>query len=366
MRLAELTGTLSLATDAGIGVPDETGLRVATAATKIGACIDVPRSDCVSAFYLALLRFIGCTADSAAAANLLGDETEFAAETVGLDYWNAREMLPAVMRHARKGKGLVGGTVAMVKTFGNLMAMKNHQREHCEVADLLAARLGFDETFRAALVQNAERWNGTGQPNKIRGNAIALPMRIAQLAYEVELGHRLGGTDGIRARLTKLRGTSLDPELVDKALPAIDEVARVLEVPSAWAALLDAEPTPHRVVTDEAFDEAIATMAAFADLKSKYTRNHSTAVAELSATTARSLGLPADVVDDLRRAALLHDLGRVAVTSGIWDKTAPLTDLEREKIRLHTYVGERVLARAPSLARLAEIACLAHERLDGT
>lgn len=366
MRLAELIGTLSLATDAGTGMPDETGLRIAIAAVKIGALIDASDSDRVSAFFIALLRFIGCTADSEAAAGAFGDEVEFGRETQGADYGNPRELLPAVLRLARKGKGALGGTLAMARALGKLMGMGNHAREHCEVADLLAARLGFDNQVRTALLQVGERWSGGGQPNKLRGEAIAVAARIAQVAYDVELGHRFGGTEGIRARLGRLRGTALDPTIVDKITPAADELTSVLDVPSVWTAMLDAEPTPHREVAGDAIDEAIVTMAAFADLKSKYARNHSTGVAELAAAAARSVGLAPDIVVNVRRAALLHDLGRVAVSAGIWDKTAPLTDLEREKIRIHTYIGERVLARAPSLAGAAEIACAAHERLDGT
>src|SRR5438128_577733 len=102
------------------------------------------------------------------------------------------------------------------------------------------------------------------------------------------------------------------------------------------------------------------------DLKSKYTRGHSTAVSELAENAAQRAKLPADVVRDVRRAGLLHDLGRVAISASIWDKAAPLTDLEREKVRIHTYVGERVLARAPGLSAVAELACLAHERLDAS
>jgi HD-GYP domain-containing protein (c-di-GMP phosphodiesterase class II) len=366
MRLAELIGTLSLATDAGTGMPDETGLRVATVAARIGTLIAASPSDRASAFYISLLRFIGCTADSDTAARVFGDEVALGRETQGVDYGNPREMLSAVLRRARKGKGAIGGTLAMARMFGNLMGMADHAREHCEAADLLAARLGFDDSIRTALLQNNERWNGGGQPNKLRGEAIALPARIAQVAYDVELGHRFGGAEGIRTRLDRLNGTALDPTIVEQVTAAADDIANLLAVPSPWTAMLDAEPTPHREIAGDAVDEAIATMAAFADLKCKYTRNHSTGVAELAAAAARSIGLSPDIVVDVRRAGLLHDLGRVAVSAGIWDKAAPLTDLEREQVRMHTYVGERVLARAPSLARVAEIACAAHERLDAT
>jgi HD-GYP domain-containing protein (c-di-GMP phosphodiesterase class II) len=231
---------------------------------------------------------------------------------------------------------------------------------------LLAGGLGFDAPFRRALVQNGERWDGTGGPDKVRGEAIALSARIAQAAYECELGHRFGGADGIRERLLRLRARCLDPAIVDRLLEAVDELALVAAVPSAWQAMLDAEPRPQRELDGEALEEALSTISMFADLKSAYTRGHSAAVAELAAAATRAEGLPADVVEAVRHAGLLHDLGRVAVSGGIWDKERPLTDMEREKIRLHSYIGERLLSRAPTLARIAEITSLTHERLDGS
>lgn len=366
MRLAELIGTLSLATDAGTGMPEETGPRVASVAAKIGAQLGATTAECSSAYYLALLRWIGCSADSDTAADVFGDEVSFGTDTQGVDYGDPREMFPAMLRFLRKGKGTLEGMVAIARAMTKMPGMKDHARAHCEVADLLAARLGFDQPMRAALVQNGERYDGTGGPDKVKGEAIAFPMRVAQAAYEAEIGHRFGGKEGLRQRLLKLRGTCLDPAIVDAIVPHVDDLAAVLSIPSAWAALLEAEPRPHREVSDAGFDEALAVMATFADLKSTYTRSHSTAVAELASEAARSIGLPPEVVADVRRAGLLHDLGRVAVSTGVWDKAEPLTDAEREKIRMHSYVGERVLARAPSLARIAEIASLAHERLDGT
>lgn len=366
MRLAELIGTLSLATDAGTGMPDETGLRIATVAARIGTLIGAPPPERASAFYVALLRFVGCTADSNTASHVFGDEVALGRETQGADYGDPGEMTRAVLRYARKDKGAIDGMLAMARMLARLMAMGDHAREHCEAADLLAERLGFDAEVRLALRQINERWNGGGQPNKLRGEALSLSARIAQVAYEVELGHRFAGTEGIRTRLARLRGTALDPTLADQVVAAADDVASALAVQSAWATMLDAEPAPRRGVTGAAIDEALAAMAVFADLKSAYTRGHSSGVAELAALAARSMGLPPDEVVDVHRAGLLHDLGRVAVSSAIWDKPAPLTDLERESVRVHTYVGERVLARAPGLARVADIAFAAHERLDGT
>lgn len=123
MRLVELVGTLSLATDAGTGMPDETGLRMATAAAKIGELLDASLEDRTNAFYLALLRFLGCTADSNAPADALGDEVEFARAMQGLDFWDGKEMFGAAMRFARKDKGLVGGALAMARAFAKFVAV---------------------------------------------------------------------------------------------------------------------------------------------------------------------------------------------------------------------------------------------------
>ena len=108
------------------------------------------------------------------------------------------------------------------------------------------------------------------------------------------------------------------------------------------------------------------TFADMVDLKSSYTLGHSAGVAELAERAARSLGLATLEVDDLRRAALLHDLGRVAVSSGIWEKPGPLTRVEQEQMRLHPYHTERILSCSPALQPLGRTAGMHHERLDGS
>jgi HD-GYP domain-containing protein (c-di-GMP phosphodiesterase class II) len=99
---------------------------------------------------------------------------------------------------------------------------------------------------------------------------------------------------------------------------------------------------------------------------SPYLVGHSSGVAELAAAAGRSCGLPDDSVRDLRRAAAVHDVGRVAVSAAVWQKPGPLTTDERERVRLHAYHGERALCRSPFLARLLPVASAHHERLDGS
>jgi HD-GYP domain-containing protein (c-di-GMP phosphodiesterase class II) len=134
----------------------------------------------------------------------------------------------------------------------------------------------------------------------------------------------------------------------------------------AWATGLAAEPQPVAVIDSHDLDRIALAFADFTDLKSPYLLGHSTRVAELAADAADAAGLDHNEIVDVRRAALLHDLGRVGVPNGIWDKTGPLSSSDVERVRLHAYYTERMLARSPVLAPLALVAGSHHENLDGT
>jgi HD-GYP domain-containing protein (c-di-GMP phosphodiesterase class II) len=366
MRLAELVGTLSMAADAGAGLPDHHALRGAIVAVQLADLVGADEATRRASYYLSLLALSGCSAESHTAAEALVDEVDIGAQTYGLDWGSPAEMMPVVLRMARHGRGPIGGMLAMARVMGKLAGMAEVGRAHCEVAIHLAGRFGFDEPFRAALFQAFERWDGSGKPKRAKGEAIALAMRIAHVAIDANIGHRLGGVEGALTLTRKHARRGLDPALVERFARSAAEVCGPLDDPSPWNTALAAEPLPHRVADDEATEEALRAMANFTDLKCRFTVGHSTGVAALAGAAARKLGLGDAQAQVLARAGLVHDVGRVAITAAIWDKAGPLTDTERERIRLHAYVGERVLSRAEGLRDVAEIATLAHERLDGT
>jgi HD-GYP domain-containing protein (c-di-GMP phosphodiesterase class II) len=136
--------------------------------------------------------------------------------------------------------------------------------------------------------------------------------------------------------------------------------------PDVWEATLDAEPTPWARIPDADLDAALGAVADFADLKSPWHRGHSPGVAALAAGAAAFAGCHPDQIRDVRRAGLLHDLGRVGVPNGVWDTPGPLTAQGREKVRLHPYLTERILSRPRRLASLARLASCHHERADAS
>jgi HD-GYP domain-containing protein (c-di-GMP phosphodiesterase class II) len=153
-----------------------------------------------------------------------------------------------------------------------------------------------------------------------------------------------------------------DPAVVDAWVAIASDVLPTLAGES-WPGIAPARPD--RSLSDDELDEALELLADYADLKSPWFSGHSRGVADLAEDAARHMGLPEGERVTLRRAALVHDIGRNGVPNSIWDKPGPLTDDERERVRLHAYYTDRVLHRAGHLAYLSSVASSAHERAGG-
>lgn len=149
----------------------------------------------------------------------------------------------------------------------------------------------------------------------------------------------------------------------------MDEAAQILALDterSVWEETLSCEPSPPLILEGEAIDRALAAMGDFADLASPYLTGHSAGVAELAAAAALQDGFVGETLVAVRRAALVHDVGRVSVPIRIWHKAASLNQDDWEHVRLHAYHTERILGRSTFLAALSPIATAHHERLDGS
>jgi HD-GYP domain-containing protein (c-di-GMP phosphodiesterase class II) len=172
---------------------------------------------------------------------------------------------------------------------------------------------------------------------------------VLVLAEQAEAFLRTQGRTGTVEMAQRRSGGWFDPACVQAFLRCADEVFAVVESGSAWEAALDAEPraTCHRAAVG--VDDVTAAFADFADMKSPYLLGHSLGVADLAVAAAERLGIDDADRTTLRRAALLHDLGRVAVSTRLWDKPGPLSPPEWEQVRLHPYYTERVLAGSPPL-----------------
>ncbi len=364
--LAELIAALSLGTDLGLGQPMEHILRETVLARGLGERLGLDRDECSVMYYVALLAWVGCHADSYEQARWFGDEIAAKVDLYGVDMIGL-DRARYVVRHLGAGEvGLARARTALQFLVSGRAAMESMHSTHCLIAAELARRLGLGEPVRDALLQVFERWDGKGDPGELSGAAISRPVRVVQLADVVEVFHRDGGVDAAVGVARERSGTQFDPEIVDCFCESAAELLEPLAEATSWDAVIAAQPGLRRTLSDAELDHALEAIADFADLKSPYTMSHSRSVADLAAAAGRGCGMPDDDVRVLRRAGLVHDLGRLGVSNTIWDKRGPLSAVERERVRLHPYLTERILSSSPALAPLGALAAQHHERLDGS
>jgi HD-GYP domain-containing protein (c-di-GMP phosphodiesterase class II) len=361
LRLAELMAALSLATDLGMGQPLEQAIRTCLMAIALGERLGLSREELSEVYYVALLRFLGCTADAHEFAAMVGgDDISIRAAIApvlgGTQIDFASQVMPKV--------GTGHGPLRRVRLLAGMLSSGARQgregvRAACELAENLALRIGLPPGVRRGLASALETWNGTGFPDGTAGENISLSSRIVFVARDAEVLQRSGGPQRVRRALNARRGKAYDPAIASAFLSHFDAVLDAAETTSPWDAVLDREPEPYPWMPDVRLDPTLEAFADFVDMKSPTTAGHSRGVAALAAAA-----WPADE-SALRRAGLVHDLGRTSVPNGIWDKPSPLTDGEWERVRLHPYYSERILARVTRLGPLATLAGMHHERLDG-
>ena len=244
-------------------------------------------------------------------------------------------------------------------------AMKAGAAGHCEVAQMLSDRLAVPDGLREMLAAIYERWDGKGFPGRMRGDSIPLPVRIVQVARDADIQLQVGGLEHAVTTIAARAGRGFDPTVANAFVRDARAIASDLEA-SAWDAMLDAEPSKRPELAGTEIDDALAAIGDFADLKSPYTLNHAAGVSALAGDAARAGGLTEDDEQLLRRAGSIHDVGRVAVTSLVWEKRGPLSPDERERMRLHAYQTERICSASAFLEPIARVASTHHERCDGS
>ena len=363
VRLAELVASMSLATDLGLGQPPEHVLRSCVLGLRIAEDLELGEDQRAVVYYVALLAWLGCHADAHEQSAWFGDDIHLRADRHLADSVGARFVLshvgrgrPPARRAAQLGALLISGRDA-------LAAMET---THCMVAGLFAVRLGLGVEVRDGLQHVFERWDGKGSPAGIAGEEIALSARIAVVADIVESFRRLGGTAAAVDVARRRAGGQFDPRLADRVCENADALFSGLDEATGWDAAIAAEPALTGRMSGVELDAALEAIADFADLKSPYTTGHSRGVALLAESAALRAGLGEPAAAELRRAGLLHDVGRIGVSNAVWDKPGALSETEMERVRMHPYLTQRTFSRSPRLAALAEVAAAHHERLDGS
>jgi HD-GYP domain-containing protein (c-di-GMP phosphodiesterase class II) len=366
IALSELIGALSGALDVAEGEPPGHAVRSCLIGMRIAAALDLDADFRSDLFYALLLKDVGCSANAAHMAALFGADDQVAKRTSKLVNW-ARP-LDAFVWSLRT----VAPEGSMAERTARLRAIRNEgqvtrslMRARCYRGAEIARKLGFSEVTAEAIRALDEHWDGNGQPHGLRGTAIPLAARILCLAQTMEVFHRAGGRRAAYRVAHKRRGEWFDPALVD----AMDSFRS--DEPF-WASLAEpdvsaVEPPDQLLTADEARLDRIADgFAGVIDAKSPWTREHCDRVSEIAIGIAKRMDFDASALGQLRRAALLHDLGKLSISNRILDKPGPLDDEERRRLKQHPLLAERILGQVSTFGELAVVAAAHHERLDGS
>ena len=367
LQLSEVLSGLSHALDITEGQVPGHAERSCLIGMRIAAALDLDDDTRSSLFYALLLKDAGCSSNAAKVAALFGADDSMVKSTRRLtDTASALQALLHVLRTAGAGGSVLfrGKHAGAVIRSGRAGARALVELR-CERGAAVARAIGLDEVAARAIMDVDEHWDGGGYPAGLAGDDISLAGRVLCLAQTAEVFWERGGASAACEIARKRRRTWFDPALVD-ALVGLEPDARFwrsLEAPI----VTEVEPTEHVLVADGARLDLVAhAFASIVDAKSPYTGLHSEGVAAIADELAALLELDGEARATLRRAALLHDIGKLGVSNRILDKPGPLGPREWETVRRHPQWSMEILARISAFDEVARIAGSHHERLDGS
>lgn len=368
VRLAELLGGLSLFADVADGFPREKVLRTTIISVEIARREGLPEAVQRDVFYTSLLRYAGCVGFAHEEAHHYGAGNDIATRRVMAmaDPTEPASTVFAIAGGVGAGAFVLARARAVLRLLSDTRAVERHARAQCETSLWAARAVGMSPAVQEALGAICERWDGLGAPNRLAGEALALPMRVHQVGDIGEIALHRGGVDAARELVRRRAGKQLDPRFAARFADDLEELAALVDGPSVWDRYLAAEPGVAVVADGPRIDDLARTFAALADLKSAWLGGHSLSVAELAHAAGVRAGLAAAELDDLRRAGWLHDVGRAGVPNAVWDKPGPLAPAERREAEMHAFYTDQILASTSGLRGLARIAGAAHERCDGS
>ena len=369
LRLAEVLSALTYALDITEGQPEGHSVRCCWIGLLIAEELKLDDQRTWELYYTLLLKDLGCSSNAARICELyLSDDLSFKK-----DFKLVNGSLPQALRFVMSHTGLQAGMAerfrAIINIFQNGGEISRELIEtRCTRGADIARKMRFSEAVAQGIHNLDEHWDGSGKPEGKMGNNISLYARIALLAQVVDIFRLSGGEDAARKEIENRSGTWFDPMLV-KAFKTV--AAR----PSFWDAMngkdlremiLELEPQNAAINFDEDYlDDIAAGFAQVVDAKSPFTKGHSERVALYADMIAEEMKLEVPHRRWLKRAALLHDIGKLGVSNSILDKPAKLDESEWVAMRRHAVETETILSRISVFKHMAPVAAAHHERLDG-
>jgi putative nucleotidyltransferase with HDIG domain len=271
-------------------------------------------------------------------------------------------------------KGNAARRIAQIVEMGRAREENNKimTTMRCDRGASILRKLEFGEPAAEAVRCLDEHWDGTGYPEGLKGEQIPRLARILAIAQHLDVFSTAESQEAAIKVLEARSGRWFDPELVRAAtslhrrgalwthcLPGDhdDETRR---------AAVDLAPGSNAYLEGHRIDQICGAFADVVDAKSPYTFRHSLGVTDAAVSIAQWLGLPRERIDFVRRAALLHDVGKLSISNSILDKPGKLDAGEWDAMRDHPVQTRGILERIGAFRDLARVAGEHHEKLDGS
>ncbi len=369
IRLSEVLGALSHALDLTEGQPPGHCVRATWIGMQVGRALGLGERQLWDLYYTVLMKDLGCSSNAARICELyLSDDIGFKR-----DFKTVNDSLPSVLGFVFSHTGLKSGLSERLRAILNIM--QNGGRivdglieTRCQRGAAIAASLRLPQAVCDGIHSLDEHWNGAGRPDHLAGSAIPIQSRIALLAQVVDVFHRSTGRDAALAEARKRAGSWFDPVVAAAFERAAAEPGfwEALEAEGLEKTVFDLEPTgPAAEIDEDYLDDIARAFAHVIDTKSPFTSGHSERVAVYADLVAAELGYGEARRRWLRRAALLHDIGKLGVSNAILDKNGRLDEEQWVEMRNHAVLSERILERVTPFHEMARIGGAHHERLDG-
>ncbi|HEV2564078.1 MAG TPA: HD domain-containing phosphohydrolase, partial [Microvirga sp.] len=366
---SELVGALSHALDLTEGQPQGHSLRCCWIGMAMADVAGFTPDQCADLYYTLLLKDLGCSSNAARICSLyLADDLSFKH-----DFKRVGSSLPQALRfvlqHTGVGAGLAERILATMRILKNGGEIARELIEtRCERGATIAQKMRFSAGVQAGIRDLDEHWDGGGKPAGLAGEAISPSARIALIAQVADVFCNASGPGAALSEISTRSGTWFDPALAEAFARAADafDFWSTLSAPDLNVKVAALEPSHRIVLVDgDYLDEVAAGFAEVVDAKSPYTHGHSERVALYTDLIARELGFDEARRRWLKRAALLHDVGKLGVSNRILDKPGKLDDAEWASMRQHSALSQAILGRVGALGDVAVVAGSHHERLDG-
>jgi putative nucleotidyltransferase with HDIG domain len=373
ISLAEVLSALSFALDLTEGQPAGHAVRSCVIGMHIAGEIGLPVEAQTDLYYASLMKDAGCSTNASKMMQILGtDDIAGKRDAVAMDWTRTGwESIQFALAHVKTG-------APFLERMRALFEMAVNQKENtkvlhqmrCERGAAVARKIGLREEAAEAIHCLNEHWNGRGEPRGLRGQHIPLLSRIMNIAQTADVYYSRQGEPDAAGAIEIVRQRArrwFDPDLVRAFCSLAARGAVWIDLANASKRVIELEPSAELIDLNETtLDNICLAFAEVIDAKSPFTYRHSSGVAEAAVAIAKTLALSEPEVVFLRRAGLLHDIGKLSVPNTILDKPGKLTEDEWSVVRKHPYYSYQILRRIPGFGDLADIAASHHEKLDGT